>query len=70
MGLEPIAPESYAERYQARLYQYLGITDAPVNKLPTWVLVFKDQNTGYKGKYHSQPERMTESIVKQYFLIV
>lgn len=48
MGLEPIAPESYAERYQARLYQYLGITDAPVNKLPTWVLVFKDQNTGYK----------------------
>lgn len=47
VGLEPIAPESYAEKYQKRLYQYLGITDAPVNKPPTWAFVFRDRRLGY-----------------------
>lgn len=47
MASEPIAPESYAEKYQKRLYQYLGITDAPVNKPPTWAFVFRDRRMGY-----------------------
>lgn len=47
VGLEPIAPESYAEKYQKRLYQYLGITDAPVNKSPTWEFIFGDRSRGY-----------------------
>lgn len=35
-GLEPIPPDSYADKYQKRVYAYLGITSSSINKPAKW----------------------------------
>lgn len=41
VALEPIEPGTYEEKYQKKLYEYLGITNAPVYQEPQWQYLFK-----------------------------
>lgn len=42
-GLEPIPPDSHAEKIQKRLYTYLGITSSSINKPANWEYVGFDK---------------------------
>lgn len=52
-ALEPIEPDSYIEKYQKKLYEYLGVTNAPINRTPNWIYATElDFEDGSYQKYY------------------
>lgn len=54
-----IAPGSLEEKYQKKIYAYLGVVNAPVNKAPKWVYVTaRNGKDGDVDKYYIDTENM------------